>query len=282
METTKIFAESRDRDENGWLIYPRDAQLRRAMFSSELADAIMTHPAKQNAHLHRDISEYVSDPDDTILDPFGGAGTSLLSATLGRHVVLVEIEDYYVDIIRRSIAELEFKHRELLNDSSKPYPWEYELGRMMVIQSDNRLAMPIPCDHIITSPPYGNDLAKEAESSGLTATIGSQGMQYTKANQNIGKLPPFVYKQTMQKVYELMVKSVKVGGTITITHRDRMRAGERILYVDSIVGTLVKLGCSIVMLDKWKAPGSMAAAVNRSMGLETVEDEDIICVRRER
>ena len=270
MEATKIFAESRDRDENGWLIYPRDAQLRRATYSNELADAIMTHPAKQNAHLHRDISEYVSDPGDTILDPFGGAGTSLLSATLGRHVVLVEIEDYYVDIIRRSIAELE----------SKPDASTY--GRMMVIQSDNRLAMPIPCDHIITSPPYGNDLAKEAESSGLTATIGAQGMQYTKANQNIGKLPPFVYKQTMQKVYELMVKSVKVGGTITITHRDRMKAGERILYVDSIVGTLVKLGCSIVMLDKWKAPGSMAAAVNRSMGLETVEDEDIICVRRER
>ena len=268
MQETKVFAESRDRDENGWLIYPRDAQLRRAMFSSDLADAIMTHPAKQNAHLHKDICEYVSEPGDTILDPFGGVGTSLLSATLERNVILIEIEDYYVGIIKRCINELE--------------SMDSNYGRMMVVQSDNRLAMPIPCDHIITSPPYGNDLAKEAESSGLTSTIGAQGMQYTKANQNIGKLQPFIYKQAMQKVYELMVKSVKVGGTITITHRDRMRDGERILYIDSIVGTLVKLGCSIVMLDKWKAPGSMAAAVNRSMGLETVEDEDIICVRRER
>lgn len=269
METIKVFAESRDRDENGWLKYPVDRGLRRAMYSEELCDAIMTHPAKQQAHLHKDICEYVSDPGDTILDPFGGVGTSLLSATLGRNVILVEIEDYYVGIIRRCINEL-----ELVNDGT--------YGNMMVIQSDNRLAMPIPCDHIITSPPYGNDLAKEAESAGLTSTIGQQGMQYTKANQNIGKLQPFIYKQAMNKVYELMVKSVKVGGTITITHRDRMREGERILYIESIVSTLVKLGCSIVLLDKWKAPGSMAAAVNKSMGLEVVEDEDIIIMRRER
>ena len=265
----KIFAEGRDRTEEGWLVYPRDTQLRRAMYSEELCDAIMTHPAKQNAHLHRDICEYVSNQGDTILDPFGGVGTTLLSGTLGRNVVLMEIEDYYVGIINRCISELE-------SMSASTY------GRMMVIQSDNRVAMPFPCDHIITSPPYGNDLAKEAESSGLTTTIGAQGMQYTKANQNIGKLQPFVYRQVMQKVYELMVKSVKVGGTITITHRDRMREGERILYIDSIVGTLVKLGCSIVLLEKWKAPGSMAAAVNKSMGLEVVEDEDIIIMRRER
>jgi len=230
----------------------------------------MTHPAKQNAHLHKDICEYVSDIGDTILDPFGGVGTSLISATLGRKVVLIEIGDYYVGIIKRCIDELESA------DDTHSY------GRMTVIQSDNRIAMPFPCDHIITSPPYGNDLAKEAESSGLTNTIGAHGMQYTKANQNIGKLQPFIYKQVMQKVYELMVKSVKVGGTITITHRDRMREGERILYIDSIVGTLVKLGCSIVLLEKWKAPGSMAAAVNKSMGLEVVEDEDIIIMRRER
>ena len=282
MTSNKVFAEGREREEHGWLVYPRDAQLRRSMYSEELCDAIMTHPAKQQAHMHKDICEYVSEPGETILDPFGGVGTSLLSATLGRNVILIEIEDYYVGIIRRCIDELTAKHTATINDSSVAYPWQYELGRMMVIQSDNRLAMPIPCDHIITSPPYGNDLAKEAESAGLTATIGQQGMQYTKANQNIGKLQPFIYKQAMQKVYELMVKSVKVGGTITITHRDRIRDGERILYIDSIVGTLVKLGCSVKMLDKWKAPGSMAAAVNKSMGLEVVEDEDIIIMERTR
>ena len=269
---TKIFAEGRNRNEEGWLIYPKDAGLRRSMFSEELCDLIMTHPAKQQAHLHKEICEYVSEPGDTILDPFGGVGTSLLSATLGRHVILVEIEDYYVSIIRRCIDELSSRDN---------------IGRMMVIQSDNRLAMPIPCDHIITSPPYGDDLYKGASSGNKLGKDASESLknaeamqQYGNANQNIGRLNPFVYKQAMQKIYSLMVQSVKVGGTITITHRDRIKDGERILYIDSIVGTLVKLGCKIEHLDKWEVPRTMQASVNLNLGSEVVLDEDVIIMRR--
>lgn len=272
--TTKVFAEGRDRQADGWLKYPVDRGLRRAMYSEELCDLIMTHPAKQQAHLHKDICEYVSDIGDTILDPFGGVGTSLISATLGRNVVLVEIEDYYVGIIRRCIEELEDKQK-LEQDALLPT----HLGTMMVIQSDNRLAMPIPCDHIITSPPYGDDTFKSTLEGGNST---KDYAQYGKANQNIGKLNPFVYKQAMQKVYSLMVQSVKVGGTITITHRDRMKDGQRILYIDSIIGTLMKLGCSIYHLDKWKAPGNIQGRYNKSLGLDVVEDEDIIIMRRDR
>lgn len=263
---TKTFAPGRDRTEEGWLVYPRDATLRRGMYSKDLADLIMTHPAKQNVHLHKDICEYVSEPGETILDPFGGVGTTLLSATLGRHVVLVEVEPYYADIIRRSITELQAGG---------------VTSRMMFLQSDNRLALPIPCDHIITSPPYGNDLFKEADKA-LNETIGKQVEQYGQSNQNIGKLNPFIYQQAMQKVYKLMVDSVRIGGTITITHRDRMRDGDRILYIDSIIGTLRKLGCSIQNLDKWKAPGSIQSRVNEAMGADVILDEDIITMRRDK
>lgn len=270
-QLTKTFAPGREREENGWLVYPRDKGLRQTMYPAELIEQIMTHPAKMNAHLCKDIVEYVSEPGETILDCFGGVGTSLVAATLGRNVVLVEIEDYYANIIRQCIEHLEAQHT-ILGD--------HGLGLMTLVQSDNRLAMPIPCDHIITSPPYGNDLAKESEDAALNKEVGKQGMQYTKATQNIGKLPPFIYKQAMNKVYELMVKSVKVGGTITITHRDRTKDGERILYIDSIVSTLMKLGCGVKNLDKWKAPGSIAARVNEQLGNEVILDEDIITMVR--
>lgn len=278
----RIFAEGRERNDKGWLQYPRDAQLRRAMFSEELTDLIMTHPAKQQAHLHKDICEYVSKPGDTILDPFGGVGTSLLSATLGRNVVLIEIENYYAGIVRRCIDEL----------SDRP-----AVGRMLLIQGDNRLAMPIPCDHIITSPPYGNDLYSGAESEGvetstrklstggdraLAAKNQAEMSQYAQSTQNIGKFPPFVYKQVMQKVYKLMVDSLRPGGTLTITHRDRISGGERVLYIDSIIGTLRKLGMRVEMLDKWEPPKTLQANVNLSLGSEVVLDEDIIIMRKEK
>lgn len=254
------FAPDRERDENGWIQYPRDTTARRHLYSKDLADRIMTHPAKQNAHLCMDVVEFVSKPGETILDPFGGVGTTLFAATMGRRVTLVELETYYHAIIMDSIKELEKQGCE----------------GMMAIQSDNRLALPIPCDHIITSPPYGNDLAKESEEAALTAEIGKQGMQYTSNNQNLGKMSTFYYNQLMKKVYELMVKSVRPGGTITITHRDRMRAGERVMYIDSITGTLVRLGMKVKHFDKWKPPGSFAARVNEKLGAEIVEDEDIL------
>lgn len=284
MPDTKVFALGRERGEEGWLKYPLDKSLRARYYSSELLERIMTHPAKQNAWLHQDICEYVSEPGETILDPFGGVGTSLLSAVLGRNVILLEIEPYYAAIIEDSIKELHVREEaaraSVVNDYEGNLP-PSSLGSMLFINSDNRLAMPgIKCDHIITSPPYGNDLAKTAEDQALTKEVGKQGMQYTKATQNIGKLNPFIYEQVMLKVYKMMVDCVRPGGTITITHRDRTKDGERLLYIDSIVGTLLKLGMRVKLLEKWKAPGSLAARVNEKLGNEVVLDEDIICMEK--
>src|ERR1035437_3432889 len=103
---TKIFTEDRERNEQGWLLYPRDKTLRASLYEGELLDRIMTHPAKQMMYATQDIVEFVSEPGETILDPFGGVGTALIAATMGRNVVLVEIEDYYFAIIQESIKAL--------------------------------------------------------------------------------------------------------------------------------------------------------------------------------
>lgn len=265
------------------------------MFPEELYKLIVQHPAKCNAYLHQDICEFVSEPGETVLDPFGGVGTSLLSATLGRNVILVEIEAFYADIIRASIAALELSMANITVARQKyqQEQWVGAWGRMSVVQADNRVALPIPCDHIITSPPYGDDLAKEAANESSFLRGGQWSDEYKKqfdtgherygaANQNIGRLPKFIYTQAMNRVYELMAQSVRVGGTITITHRDRIEGGKRVLYIDSIVRTLMKNGCEIMMLDKWKAPGSIQSRVNEKLGNEVVLDEDVICVRRVR
>ncbi len=270
----KVFAPDRERDDNGWIVYPRDANLRKSIYSEGLYGLIVTHPAKQNAYLHQDICEFVSSPGETILDPFGGVGTTLLSATLGRNVVLVEIEAFYAAIIRESIKQLTLPAGVTT----------------MLVQADNRVALPIPCDHIITSPPYGDDLAKDADkvlqhadwTDEYKAQFAKGHEQYGAANQNIGRLPKFIYTQAMNRVYELMVQSVRVGGTISITHRDRIEGGKRVLYIDSINRTFQRLGCTGIMFQKWKAPGSIQSKVNEKMGNAVVLDEDILIFRREK
>ena len=45
-------------------------------------------------------------PGDLVLDPFGGAGTTLLAAEqVSRHAALIEIEPRYVDVTLRRFAE---------------------------------------------------------------------------------------------------------------------------------------------------------------------------------
>ena len=80
----------------------------------------------------------------------------------------------------------------------------------------------------------------------------------------------------MLKVYKLMIEGLKPGGTITITHRDRVRGTERILHARDIMKTMSGLGCELISWEKWKAPGSIQSRVNEKKGVESILDEDVL------
>lgn len=266
----------REINEFGWMIYPSDKPLRAQLYPENLLKKTMTHPARQMMHATIDIIEEYTKPGDTILDPFGGIGTVLIAATMGRNVVLMEIEPYYQDIIQECIDYL--KAQELPTYDNLP-------GDMVLVRGDNQVLLPFPCDHMILSPPYGNDLAagttlsfegREEEFAEYTA----RARQYAASPQNIGKQPEFIYRQVMKKVYAKMAQGLKPGGTITVTHRDRIKDGQRVLYVDSIVKALMDAGLRFEALRKWEVPRTIQANVNLNKGSGVVLDEDIITMRK--
>ena len=250
------------KDEKNWILYPRDTDIRKKFYTESDYKEAMQHPAKMNAHVFKDIMNFVSRPGETIMDVFGGIGTTMLAALYGRKVILVEIEEAYVDIQNKILESWEDRAHETVS----------------IIRMDNRLALPIPCDHIITSPPYGSDLFKD--SGALNEDVQRQVEQYGAHPQNIGRLNNFYYVQTMDKLYAKMVASIRPGGTISITHRDRIKGGQRVLYSASIMKSLQKHGMKLYEWNKWKAPMSIQGRVNESMGNEVVQDEDIIIMRK--
>ena len=133
-----IFAPEHPRNEEGWILFPTDRKERKSMFFPE---EVMKHPAKMNFHLQQAIIEYVANEGDILLDPFGGTGTLMIAALQGYRVVLLEIEDGY--------HKLQLQAKEELNE---------QVGgagnSVILLHGDNRLLLPIPCNHIITSPPY--------------------------------------------------------------------------------------------------------------------------------
>lgn len=63
------------------------------------------HPAVFPVELAERVIRYWSFEDDVVLDPFAGVGTvGLAAARLGRRFVLAEIEDRYVEVMRRDLA----------------------------------------------------------------------------------------------------------------------------------------------------------------------------------
>jgi len=65
---TKQFAPEYDLNEQGWIKFPPDSDYRKRMFPPE----VNTHPAKANVYLVQAIIEYVSEPDDILMDIMAG------------------------------------------------------------------------------------------------------------------------------------------------------------------------------------------------------------------
>lgn len=268
------FASGYPRDEEtGWILFPKDTQFRKQLF---FPDEVNKHPAKMNLCLQQSIIEYVAKEGETILDPFGGTGSLMIAAIQGIRAILIEIEEGYHQLQQEAKDELE-----------KQIPGAGNL--ITLLHGDNRMLMPIPCNHIITSPPYAAMMA-----TGTTGTkrmrenpndefakMDKQMQDYTKSPRNIGKLNNFLYNQTMEKVYHLCFQSILPGGTLTIVLKDRIEKGKRVSLTGWADRVCQRCGFQPLLHEKWKTPGIQFTAINKLHGLEVVEDEDIIIYKKE-
>jgi len=76
-------------------------------FSKTRKQDLEDHPTVKPVQLIADAIRDASAPGDLVLDPFGGAGTTLLAAeSVGRRAALIEIEPSYVDVTLRRYQEV--------------------------------------------------------------------------------------------------------------------------------------------------------------------------------
>ncbi len=266
------FAPALLRNEEGWIILPRDSENRKnSFFPSE----VMSHPAKMNMYMQEAIIDYVAKPGEILLDPFGGTGTLMIAALKGMMVILLELEDGYHKL------EQEAKHNLELESPGSG-------SLVSLIQGDNRFLLPIPCHHIITSPPYAGamDIRKvrtkrEDAPDDWLVQMDKQMLEYSKSPRNISKLNTFLYNQAMERIYKLCYESILPGGTLTINIKDRIEGGKRVYLSKWIVKVCIKMGFKQRDWFKWKVPGSGFTNIARSQGRLVVDDEDVIIFIKE-
>jgi DNA modification methylase len=262
---TKLFAPEYDRDEHDWVLFPRDDDYRKEMFPPE----VNQHPAKANVYLVQAIIEYVSEYDQTILDPMSGTGTLMVGSMIGRNSICIEISPVFHGLQRQAVDKLETIAPGVSS-------------RISLINLPCQKVMPIPnwVDHIITSPPYAS-IMKSKGTDKLTSEKGMNTAEYSFTSpMNLGQMNDWLWAQEMKKIYQKGFQSLKPGGTMSLIVKDHMKDRQRVMLSQAALDACLQVGFESYAWFKWKAPGSVFTNIYRSRGWEVVDDEDIVIVRR--
>ncbi len=269
--TTKVFAEKYERermDNMDLILFPRDTKWRRELFPSGVFD----HPAKNNMYLTQALIDYLTEPGDTILDPFGGTGTTLIGVLSGRNVVLIELEPHNIKLLH----EVEAMWKE-----GVPLSVTGEVkgpGRIFIYEGDCRQKLQdidFLSDAAIFSPPFSTSIMRAKP----LPSIAKQVEGYAPSPQNLGNLNPFYFQRSMRMIYERLHKRLVPNAPVAIIIRDMVRGTRQFLSAD-MIKFMDKAGFSLEEWFKWKPPGSAQRRIQESRGAQVVKDEDILIFRR--
>ena len=156
--------------DNAPMDFGSDLHLRNRWFLPES----MSHPAKLHLGLLHWLIERYTKPGDTIADPMAGIGSILYSATLQRSVIAREIEPRWLEIAHRNAAHI-YHEAGLF------------VSPMNVSQHNAREPWDFQADHIIFSPPYGNEASSSPLAHRALVYKQLEGKRWKSLLQNVEK-----------------------------------------------------------------------------------------------
>ena len=260
---SKVFAPDYKRDEHNWVLFPlNDSNDRKNIFPEE----VNHHPAKANLYLVQSIIDYVSEPGETIMDIMSGSGTIMIGALVGRNIICIEISKEFCKLIEIGKAAIE----------------QIAPGcNIMLINAPCQSVLPIPCNHIVFSPPYAQILKSKGTDKLTMEKSGAYTMaEYTQDPQNVGQVNEFIYHHMMEGIYKKCYQSLPIGGTLTILIKDHMHNRQRVEISARAAKDCVGIGFELKDWFKWFTLGSMYTRIYRAAGWEVCSDEDIIVLRK--
>lgn len=238
----KQFAPEYDRNELDWIKFPPDSDYRKRMFPPE----VNQHPAKANVYLVQAIVEYVSEPDDILMDIMAGTGTLMVGALIGRGVICIEISDKFHQIMLGALEHLE-----------KIAPGISGMISLVNLPCQTYLPIPDLADHIIFSPQYAGIMKKKSVTDQWNIDIGYDFVEYSSNPLNLGTMSEFLWTQEMEKVYAKCYQTLKSPGSMTLIVKDHIDAGERVELTRRAIDASIRVGFSYNPEEhfKWAAPG---------------------------
>jgi len=276
-------------DEAAPLDFGSDLHLRYKWFTPES----LAHPAKLHLGLLHWLIERYTKPGDTIADPMAGIGSILYAATLQRTVIAREIEPRWLEIAHRNASYIYhagglFVAPMSVGQHNAREPWGYQ------------------ADHIIFSPPYGNEAGTTPNGrrmlpyklhQGLASygerwqkfmdkpnagTAGAVVFHYGSHPAQIGHFRGKRYLHVMGEIYGHAHNALRTGGFLILVVKDHISEGLRIRTADATVATCEGLGFALHARHQRRVfPLSLWQRRRKEQGLPVVEEEDVLIFRKE-
>jgi hypothetical protein len=263
-----------------------DLHLRNKWFTPES----LSHPAKLHLGLLHWIVERYTKPGDTIADPMAGIGSILYAATLQRHVIAREIEPRWLEIAHRNATHIY-------------YAGGLFVAPMSVGQHNAREGWGYKADHVIFSPPYGNEASssplahralkyKQLEGRRWKSLLarceeqqgswGSTMFHYGTHPEQIGHYRGKRYYDAMVRIYHHAYEALRRDGYLILIVKDHIADGQRVQTTQNTIALCRGFDFLLVAHHQRKLSQlSLWQRRRKEQGLPVVEEEDVLVFRKE-
>jgi len=226
----------------------------------------MKHPARMNPlWAQRMIQEY-SKPNDVILDPMAGIGTTGIEASrLGRKAILIDKQKIWVNEMKKNVQRLK-KSGQMK-------------GSIKVLHGDaTKLQLKNKVDAIMFSPPYLFEGTHFTDyGSSRYHTIAYQDLKHgAMADYKYGD-----YEKLMSEVYASCYKNLKKGGYMVVNGKDKITNG-KITRIDPITIRLAeKQGFKLVAKHNvYAQPTVSRLAAEKNYGIPHIRHETFLVFKK--
>ena len=250
------------------------------------------HPAKLHLGFLRWLLEAYTSPGETIADVMAGIGSCLLAAAYGRNVIAREIEPRWLEILRANAASIQQQAG-------------FFVGAIDIDSADAREPWGYTADHILFSPPYGNEASSSPNARHTLPyrlhnapfaygerwkrfieepTEGSKGavvFHYGTHPAQIGHWRGARYWQAMQQIYTQAHAALRGHGSLIIVVKDHIHAGLRVETAAQTVALCEALGFVLHARHQRQVfPLSLWQRRRKERGELVVEEEDALVFRK--
>ena len=188
------------------------------------------HPSPKPPQLMKRLIEFFTKKNGWVLDPFVGAGSTLLACSMANRCgVGVDLSPEYLNLYREACQYLDLERQIVYKGDA--------------LQLDNIFkGKDYLFDLVLTDPPYGNMLSRKRSGERKKRTGDDSPTPFTNEQQDLGNMPHEQFYDALKSVIEQSMKYLKVKGYVVVFSKDLQPTAEHpnLIHAD-VVNTLIQI-----------------------------------------